>query len=162
MARRILAATCFLWLILGGVAGAQTYATSDTPLDVDSSTLAGGDVLTVSGEGYEPGSTVEVVLVEADGSEEGLAEFTADDSGAFSGEVTIPSGFSGNGSLIARGAAADGGTQVLGVAVENGAVGSLASTGAGETTRWLFGFGVASIVAGSVLVLGYRSRLRKV
>ncbi len=161
MVRRMLATTCFLWLMLGGVAAAQNYATSDIPLEVDSGTLEAGDVLNLNAEGFEPDSAVDVVLIEGDGSEQILAELTADDAGAISGEVTIPDDFSGDGALVARGTASDGGTQVLGVAVEKGQVQDLARTGAGETTQWLFGLGVASIAAGSLMVLSYRSRLRK-
>lgn len=158
--KRLIAITAAFWLLLGGVAAAQ-YATSDVPLDVDVATLEAGDTLTAGGGGFEPGSNVEVVVIAPDGTETVLAEFTADENGDVSGQVTIPADFAGDGTLVARGTSVDGGTQVLGVSIVRGEVENLARTGAGATTHWAFSIGVTTIVAGSLVLLFDHYRVRR-
>lgn len=116
-----------LLMVLALPAMAQEYPTFDGPLATSNSTtnFEPGETFTVSGDGYEPSATV-VVTLESDPVT--LATTTADAAGAFETEVTIPADFpAGAHTLKATGAAAGGGTQVLGLQIT--VAGDLAETG---------------------------------
>ena len=57
--------------------------------------------------------------------------------------------FEGTGVLFARGTSADGGTRVLGIAINGGSVEQLAFTGSSGNTRWMVGAAVALIIFGA-------------
>lgn len=144
--------TALMMLLFGGVAAAQTYST-ETQLTIEPTTVAAGDEVTVSGGGFAAGTTVSIVLV-VDGTETELGTTEADADGNIEATVTIPDDFAGDGTIIARGQGADGGTLELSVTISNGSVEELPFTGTGSTSRWLVGAGVASIAAGvGMLVL---------
>lgn len=81
----------FSSLALGSAVMAQeAYPPApEESLAVSQTTLEPGESLTVTGTGFDPGSTVEVVLRSVERS---LAATTADGSGSFSLDVTIPCG----------------------------------------------------------------------
>ncbi len=143
--KRLLGITTAIWLLLGATAVAQTYSQSEGTLDVDASSVAAGDTLTVSGDGFASGTEVEIVLT-SDGDTI-LTTVTADDDGEISVEVSIPESFSGDGVLFARGASSDGGTRVLAVRVSGGALSQLAFTGSSSNTLW--------IVAGAIGLVAF-------
>lgn len=146
--KRFLAITTALWLLLGAVAGAQTYAQSEGSLDIGTNTVNAGDTITVTGDGFAPDSEIEILLSVA-GTDTVLGTATADATGAFSTEITIPADFEGTGVLFARGTSADGGTRVLGIAINGGSVEQLAFTGSSGNTRWMVGAAVALIIFGA-------------
>jgi hypothetical protein len=95
MARTIRAAACVVMVVLfggvaaGGVASAQQYPPASVA--VDDSELCETGVITVTGSGFPPGSTVTVVL-------EGrmtLGTVAADANGRFSLSAEVPSGLTG-------------------------------------------------------------------
>jgi hypothetical protein len=158
--KRVLAITASFWLLFGAVAGAQSYTESEGGLTVDPTSVAAGDTVPVSGDGFSPNTDVEVVLSLSDGTEVILGSATAGEDGAFSTEVDIPDNFDGNGVLFARGTSADGGTRVLGVRLNGGQVGQLAFTGASSRTPWLISGSAALIIVGTgALLLGNRRRV---
>lgn len=172
IARRMFAMVFALVLMSGGTAAAQNYDTTgdsngnttennaDSTDGADSPGLAAGDVITIDRSGFEPGSTVQIILIYDDGTERVLAEFIADASGAILGEVTIPDDFDGNGSLVTAGVSSDGAGQVLGAEVVNGEVGD-PSSGGSSSIKWLFGAGAAALSAGALFLFLNRLRLRQ-
>lgn len=144
--KRLLGITTVIWLLLGASAGAQTYSQSEGSLDVAESAVEAGETVTVSGDGFAPGSEVEIVLTS--GGDTVLATATADDDGAISVEVPIPEGFNGDGVLFARGSSADGGTRVLGVRISGGAISQLAFTGASSNSLWLVAGAIGLVAFG--------------
>lgn len=97
-------------LALAGGAGAA-YPITSGDLSVGSSTAVGGGAVTLSGGGFEPGSSLTVWL-RSDPVQ--LAAINADATGSFSTTVTIPADtVPGEHTLEVRGPAAEGGTLVL-------------------------------------------------
>lgn len=154
--KQFLALAVLLWALLGGTASAQTYDI-DGGLDVES--LAPEcDTATLSGGGFEPGSTVTIVLI-VDDVETELGTATADDEGNFTAEVDLPEDFACSGVLLAEGTSPDGGTRELGVRINDGQVEELAFTGTSGSTSWLVTAAIGSIAVGGLLLLLRNARL---
>lgn len=94
-------------VLLPSTAFATPYG--DGSLTVSDSTPVAGAQVTVSGTGFAPNSSVEIVLQP---SGQSLATTTADAAGAVSVVVTIPTGVLGNVTLEAVGTDAAGGAVV--------------------------------------------------
>ncbi len=156
--KRLLGLTLTVWLAFGATAAAQPYSQSEGTLDVDASTVEADDTVTVSGDGFTPDSEVEIVLTS--GSDTVLATATADANGEISVEVAIPTGFTGDGVLFARGSSADGGTRVLGVRITNGALSQLAFTGASSNSIW-FVVGALGLLAVGIGTLKVSAAARR-
>ncbi|MGY9075412.1 MAG: hypothetical protein ACKVHU_20975, partial [Acidimicrobiales bacterium] len=132
----------------------QDTPTQDTPTSPE---LSPGDVITINRSGFEPASTVQVILTYDDGTELVLTTLIADDDGTIVGNVTIPDDFDNNGSLTTAGVSSDGAEQVLGAAVVNGTVGEPSSSGK-FSTWWLLGAGAATLSAGALYFFLQRVR----
>lgn len=95
MARTIRAAACVVMVVLlggvatDGMASAQQYPPASTA--VDDSELCETGVVTVTGSGFPPGSTVTVVLE----GQVTLGTVVADANGRFSLSAELPSGLTG-------------------------------------------------------------------
>lgn len=94
--RILLLAAVFLAVAAAPVAAQDDGYGPDESFVVDDTTVRPGDVVGVSGTGCPPGSTVTFTI---DGEVVGTA--TADDDGAFDGDVTIPDLAPGTYQLVA-------------------------------------------------------------
>ncbi|MBT8223879.1 MAG: hypothetical protein HKP61_17025 [Dactylosporangium sp.] len=150
-----------LTLLLSGLIAvpAGAYETTGT-LTLESGTLAPGESVTVSGEGFEPGTSVSI---DANSDPIHLMDVTATSAGSISASVTIPSGLSaGEHSLTATGAAAAGGTSVLELSFTVEAAddsSGLATTGR-SIVMWTV-TGSLLLIAGVFLVLVSHRRRQK-
>ncbi|MGY1813919.1 hypothetical protein [Blastococcus sp. SYSU D00820] len=134
---------------------------SNGPLQLpagQSSTIAAGSKIVLSGDGYLPGSTVTLI---AYSSPQVLGYTVADANGHFEVEVTVPAGLaSGSHTLVASGVDSAGNTRFVTVpiTVTGGVTGSggLAYTGA-DIAVPAFG-GLAALAIGGGLVLAGKRR----
>lgn len=170
IARRMFALMFALVLLSGGTAAAQNYTSTQDTSSQDTSTqdtstqdtsaspaLSPGDVITINRSGFQPASTVQVILTYDDSTELVLTTLIADDDGTIVGNVTIPDDFDNNGSLTTSGVSSDGAEQVLGAEIVNGAVGEPSSSGS-SSTKWLLGAGAATLAAGALYFFLQRVR----
>ncbi|WP_433199445.1 fibronectin type III domain-containing protein [Dactylosporangium sp. CS-047395] len=85
---------------------------------VDSSSgtdVAPGEMITISGTGYAPHTTITVVIYSAPQT---LATATTDGGGAFSVAVTVPAGYTGQHTLVASGVDSNGTARYLTLGVD--------------------------------------------
>ena len=96
----------------GVAAPTTTTSTSTTvPVKAGAPTVEAGQTMTVTGNGWKPGSTVTILLT---GSSTPLGTATADANGAFSATVTIPSDTpAGTHTITISGTAADGSARTV-------------------------------------------------
>lgn len=113
MRRLIAASSAILLALLVSQAVLAQYEPIG-PVTLSSTTPTAGGPLTVSGSGFAPNSDVQIII-ESDPIL--LATVTADGSGAFSVEVTIPASLSGEHLIIATGIDPAGSVRVLGTTV---------------------------------------------
>jgi hypothetical protein len=99
MRRFSIAATALLLLLFGAQAALAAYGPSGS-LTLSSSTSTAGAALGVSGDGFDPGSNVQVTIHSTPVL---LTTVAADGSGNFSVTVTIPAGFDGLHQITATG-----------------------------------------------------------
>jgi hypothetical protein len=99
MRRFAIAATALLLLLFGAQAALAAYGPSGS-LTLSSSTSTAGAPLGVSGDGFDPGSNVQVTIHSTPVL---LTTVAADGSGNFSVTVTIPAGFVGLHQITATG-----------------------------------------------------------
>jgi hypothetical protein len=129
-------------------------------------TVPPGSAVTVTGDGFKPGSTVTLTL---DAGGASLGSVVADGSGKFSTQVTIPAGASGSHDIVASGtdpsgAAHSQSTLLLvqaGSAVEGSSVASPVVHGAslpftGTSVELLIAVAVALLLFGGAFVRGGR------
>ena len=148
-------------LMLAGPSDAGPYAKPVTVGVSDQSPCAGCS-LTVGGQGYQAGETVEVVMHTVTYA---LGSATADSSGDYSMVVSLPSGVTGTHTIVATGltsgrststtitiAAADG----SGSGSDDGSPGGLAYTGAAG--RGLGCVGVGRLIGGGLMLLAGKRR----
>ncbi len=115
-------------LLLGGLLAGSASAQYAGELSVSTTSLAPGESLRVSGDGYAPNAQVTITMFSAPVV---LGVTRADATGFFSETVTIPAGTQpGPHRIEARGEAADGGILVLAVTVT---VQGSAAAGAGSS-----------------------------
>lgn len=121
----------FSTLVVLGVLGTQAvYAQYDPvgPVAVSDTSPEPGDTITVQGSGFDPGSEVKITI---ESEPVLLATTTANLSGAFSADVTLPTSFQGRHTVKATGIAPDGSVRVLATQITIGA-GQLPDTSAIE------------------------------
>ncbi len=123
--------------------------------DVDRTNPDPGDELDVSGEGFEPNSTVEIFLMTDPAVS--LGTFTAGGDGTFSATVTIPEEVGGDPDLEVRGSDGAGEPVTVVLALDIG--GALPLTGI-EMGR-IFASGAGFIILGCVLLVFDRARSRQ-
>jgi len=152
---------------LTGPAAAQYPPVPEDGVEISDATLVPGEEFTVSGSGWEPGSTVDFTLFSTP-ADLGSAE-VADDT-AFSTTLEIPEDVEpGTHTLETAGTSDEGDPRTVELTVEVLAAGSdvdgvqeasnLASTGANLTVG--VGLGIALLVAGALtLVVSRRRRAR--
>jgi hypothetical protein len=99
MRRFAIAATALLLLLFGAQAVLAAYGPSGS-LTLSSSTSTAGAAVGVSGDGFDPGSNVQVTIHSTPVL---LTTVAADGSGNFSATVTIPAGFDGLHQITATG-----------------------------------------------------------
>ena len=99
MRRFAIAATGLLLLLFGTQAVLAAYGPSGS-LTLSSSTSTAGAPVGVSGDGFDPGSNVQITIHSTPVL---LTTVAADGSGHFSATVTIPAGFSGLHQITATG-----------------------------------------------------------
>ncbi len=139
-------------LALPALAAAQPYQESTGTLTVSETTIAPGEDVTVSGNGFAPSSDVDVTI---ESTPRHLASDRADQSGSFSATVEIPQDMSeGEHTLIASGSAPDGATHLLSAQVLISDE-SLPRTGA--NVALVVAAGVVVAAFGFLLVRGRRS-----
>lgn len=126
------------------------YPPGSPALQTDNNTPSEGQTIHVSGDGFEPGSTVTVTI---DGHTVGT--FTVDANGHFVGAITIPSGICGRQTILATGIDANGDPLVLS-SIINVTCGVLTKTGTDILPIALAGFAV--IALGGLLLLVRRRR----
>jgi hypothetical protein len=149
-------------MALGSTARAQNYPVQTAPLAVSSTTTSPGGSVQISGSGFVPGTTVQLLLFSSPVS---LGTVQANGAGAITASVTIPANTPpGQHTLQAVGQAGSGGTLTLMAQIMvagSGAQSSgLASTGA--QIGLIAGVGVALVVAGFLITAGSRRRRRQV
>jgi hypothetical protein len=154
----ILAAAGSLVVVTVGVAAAQQYPPKLPTCSVAQGTVSPGDSVTVSGQNWLAGSTVDVSL-QGDGS---LGTADVNGQGSFSVVVTIPSSVStGSIDIVCSGTKTNGKAFVLGTTISIvGAGGGLlgtAFTGA-QIQMWMF---LALVLFGIGLGLILVSRRRR-
>ena len=118
-------------------------------------TLTAGQKVTLTGEGFAPGTTVQLTVFSSPVS---LGTVVAGEDGSFSVEVTIPANLAdGTHHLVATGIAADGTTRNLVITVTvSGGVATLATTGF-DAVPVAVGGGLVLLV-GAGLAVGARRR----
>ena len=164
MIRRTVA-LCLLLLVVPAVAAAQQYPPEQGTAQVSDSSVTPGGTTTISGSGCAASAPVTIAF---DGGQ--IDQGTADATGAFSEDVTIPSDASaGSHTLSASCSDADGGTLVLSstITVEGGAApgpaagpttgGGLPATG-NDSTVPLTRVAMMLVVVGSAFVVLARRR----
>ncbi len=142
----------------GVAAPTTTTSTSTTvPVKTGAPTVEAGKAITVTGNGWKPGSTVTILLT---GNATPLGTATVDANGAFSASVTIPSDTAAGAHTITI-----TGTDPSGVArtVQSGTITVTAILPAtGGDTGPLTLLGVALVSAGAVMLAPRRRRRRMV
>jgi titin len=101
-----------LLLLLSQAVLAQYEPTG--PVTLSSTTPTAGGQLTVSGDGFAPGSQVQVII---ESEPVLLATVTTDAAGSFTVDVTIPTSFSGEHLIVATGIDPAGSVRVLGTTI---------------------------------------------
>lgn len=129
-------------------AGAANYSTGG-PLGASTTNPGPGQTVTLTGSGFAPNSTVTIQIFS---TPQTLATTTADATGRFSVQVTIPSGFSGAHTLEATGVAPDGATMVLSTPVTIGNSSSSGSSGVMAFTG--MDVMIPSVVALALIITG--------
>lgn len=149
--------------VLASSSGAAPYTTQPT-ISVSTQTPAIGSTIAVSGNGFAPNELVTVTL---GGHVLGTAR--ADASGSFSLNISLPTGVSGNQSILATGLTSGKTTSIqLNVQSEAGAGGGTGNVGGGggglpATGAAVIGVGVLGglllIGGGVMLLLGKRRKV---
>jgi LPXTG-motif cell wall-anchored protein len=123
----VLSGTVLALMLLPSAAFAQQdYVPAGGALGVSASEVSAGGSLTISGDGCASSATVDFAVAGA-----AAGSTTADASGVFSGDVTIPNGASGPVDVTATCAGPDGESVVLTATVNVAAAG----TGTGSLPR---------------------------
>ncbi len=138
------------FLGIGTALGVDYPATTGT-LNTSLTSVAPGDSVTVSGDGFLPGTPVQITI---ESTPTLLARVNADARGAIRATVTIPSGLEpGTHTLTATGANPSGGTLVLSrtITVTGGGGSGLPLTG--TNTALLVGLALAVLVVGWLLIV---------
>ncbi|SOE00233.1 fibronectin type III domain-containing protein [Blastococcus haudaquaticus] len=133
-----------------------------TPVAGSSDKVVAGTSMTVTGSGYEPGSTVTVLIYS---SPQILTTVVADSSGNFTATVTVPAGIApGQHTLVASGYDTNGDYRFTTMSVTVSAAGvatvatpKLAATGADVTVPALGGIAVLGLGAGLIAVARRRT-----
>jgi hypothetical protein len=139
----------------GAVPFPATVPTSNgslTPAAGSSSTVAAGKTMVVSGTGYQPGSTVTVLIYS---SPQVLTTVVADASGNFTVTVTVPAGLAaGQHTLVASGVDTNGDQRftTLAVTVSTSGKATLAYTGADVVPPALGGLAAVALGTGLIVV----------
>jgi hypothetical protein len=160
--RIVVAALAALFAVLGLAtsASAAPYSNQAT-ISVSTTNPAIGGTLTISGSGWAAGETVILTL---ESSSFSLGSAIANASGDFSTSVTLPSGVSGDHTIVARGATS-GATASAAICIgscggggsaSSGGGGGLASTGLAVAA--IGGLGVVLLIAGGLMLLAGRRR----
>ena len=138
-------------LLSQSVAAAQDYPLHDGPLELDSTHVMPGDVVLVTGDGFQPGGQVTITL----GDSKVLATTEADENGAISIEVTVPADTAGGEHEIqASGPAPDNGVLILASTLETASgQPTLGQSGGGGGMSPLLLIGGIAVVVVAVLGL---------
>jgi hypothetical protein len=160
--RIVLASLAALIAMLGFAtsASAAPYANQAT-LSVSTTNPAVGGTLTVSGSGYAAGETVNLTLESASVS---LGSAVANASGDFTTSVTLPSGFSGQHTIVGTGATSGESASVVICIGSCGTSGSASSGGGGGlaitgvAVAVIGGLGVLLLIGGGLMLLAGRRR----
>ena len=139
-------------VLLATSASAQTYPPTPSPLTVSKSSVRPGGSVTVAGAGCQASDTVAVDLGETQ-----IASTTADESGSFNADVTIPAS-TAPGSYTLR-ASCSGGTAFAATITVAASGGGLPFTGANLVPGVLLGAGL--ILAGGLLLANIRRRVTR-
>jgi LPXTG-motif cell wall-anchored protein len=133
-----------------------TYPPSSPSVGTPSSNLTAGSSTTLSGDGWQPGSTVQLTIASTPQS---LGSATVAGDGTFSATVSIPCVEAGTHTITASGTASDGSARSVSTTVTVGACGAsgtLPHTG-GSTSSLLTIVAIALLV-GTVLVIAASRR----
>lgn len=156
----LLAALAAALVVSAGPAGAgelQEYPPPDCTVTVDVSDPDQGDTVTISGENFEPGTEVPVLVGGAE-----VGSVTVADDGTWSFEYTIPADAETGAYEVSAGGCAAG-ADVLGTTITVGAAAAapqpdaLPRTGS-SSTEPLVRTGAVLVAAGAVLVYAVRRR----
>ncbi|MGZ5385251.1 MAG: hypothetical protein ACXWH0_14880 [Acidimicrobiia bacterium] len=151
MRRFLAASTALLLMALGSQAVLAQYQPTGT-LAVSQVTPTAGGPVTISGSGFAPLSPVQITI---ESSPVLLSTITADSTGAFATQVTIPASFAGAHTIFAIGTDSTGSVRVLAAPVSVvgvGPPGEIPSTDAAPNRSDPFVFALAG--AGIVLMTG--------
>ena len=140
-------------VLLATSASAQTYPPTPSPLTVSKSSVRPGGSVTVAGAGCQASDTVAVDLGETQ-----IASTTADESGSFNTDVTIPSS-TAPGSYTLRASCSGGTAFTATITVAAASGGGLPFTGANLLPGVLLGAGL--ILAGGLLLASIRRRVTR-
>lgn len=135
-----------------------TYPPSSPSVGTPSSNLTGGSSETISGSGWQPGSTIELMIASTPQS---LGTATVASDGTFSAAVSIPCLEAGTHTITASGKAADGSARSVTTSVTVSACGAtsgvLPHTG-GNTSSLLTIVAVALLVGAALVIATSRRR----
>jgi hypothetical protein len=159
---RLLAFVC--WTAMVASPAHAQYAPTESELTVTSTTAAPGEAITISGDGFCPGTPVTVTVEPVEGEEPArtLDSFATDAEGAFSRSVTLPEDLPvGDYMLRATGTDRDCiSTRVLGVQIAVGGPEAAAVPREPSLAVWQL-FGLLVVALAALLLLVARRRRRK-